>query len=346
MRLSQYSHGGGCGCKISPSTLKLLLQEQKCNLIKYDNLLVGIESNDDAAVYKISETQAIVNSLDFFPPLVDDPFLYGRIAACNAVSDIYAMGGNPIIAMAILGMPIEKINTDIISEILRGGESVCKELNIPLAGGHSIDLTEPIYGLSVTGIIDLCNLKRNNTACNGDAIILSKPIGIGIISTAIKNEIILNESDEYKDFFEVVTKINSIGSKIAKFKEVSSMTDVTGFSLLGHLHEMALGSNLTACINYHLIPIIKCAEKLAEDGKHTNGSKRNHSTYIKDILFNNLSEWKINLLFDPQTNGGLLLTCSQEIVGEIMTQFSMAGFSPSIIGYMKPYEDVYINVSE
>ena len=309
IKLTQFSHGAGCGCKIAPKVLDEILHN---NLgIEENKLLVGNSSRDDAAVYDLGNGTALISTTDFFMPIVDDPFEFGRIAAANAISDVYAMGGRPILALAVLGWPVEKIPASIARKVIEGGRSMCGEAGITLAGGHSIDSPEPIFGLAVNGIVQIENLKKNNTAKEGDHIFLTKPIGVGIFSTAMKRNL-LKEGDE-ELLINHLTKLNSIGEHLGKIKEVNALTDVTGFGLLGHLIEMAEGSGLSAEINYNAIPKLNGVEAYLKDRIVPDATYRNWNSYSSKVGFGkgvNVME-AFNLLPDPQTNGGLLISVSR-----------------------------------
>ncbi|MBD0333515.1 MAG: selenide, water dikinase SelD, partial [Chitinophagaceae bacterium] len=249
VRLTQFSKGGGCGCKIAPSVLQQIVQTQ--NNYPFSQLIVGNESNDDAAVYQINDETAIISTTDFFLPIVDDAYEFGRIAAANAISDVYAMGGTPLMAIAIFGWPVEKLSAELAQQVLQGGRDICREANIPLAGGHTIDSHDPIFGLSVTGIVALRNLKKNNTAQPGDILFLTKPLGTGILSTALKKGLL--QPEHYEQLIKQLTLLNKIGAELANFDSVHSMTDVTGFGLLGHLIEMAEASGVSVELHYNNI---------------------------------------------------------------------------------------------
>jgi len=312
IRLTQFSHGAGCGCKIAPAVLDQILHTE-IEQPKFEGLLVGNEGRDDAAVFDHGNGRAIISTTDFFMPIVDDPYDFGRIAAANAISDIYAMGGNPMMAIAILGWPIDKLGPEVAAKVLEGGRSVCKEAGIPLAGGHSIDCPEPVFGLAVTGDVATENLKENSKAESGNLLFLTKPLGIGILSTAQKNGS-LSEEDFYlgRDW---MVQLNSIGKEFGNLSGVKAMTDVTGFGLLGHLSEMADGSNLSATIEFDKIPVIKEAIGYLKAGSVPGGTKRNLASY-GDKIGELQSEKKSFLLADPQTSGGLLVAVAPESLEE------------------------------
>lgn len=325
IRLTQFSHGGGCGCKIAPAVLKDILSQSPL-MTGFPDLLVGTESSDDAAVYRLNDTQAIIATTDFFMPIVDDAFDFGRIAATNALSDIYAMGGKPLFALAIVGMPVNKLPLETIRNVLAGGEAVCKSANIPIGGGHSIDSEEPIYGLVGIGVVHPDRVKRNNQAQAGDVLILGKPLGVGILSAALKKNA-LSEAG-YRQLVETTTQLNSVGTALGEIPGVRAMTDVTGFALLGHLLEIARGSKLAAEIGFSGLPVLSEALSLAEAGYSTGAADRNWASYGHEIeLDPRLSEWQRMLLCDPQTSGGLLVACAKEVEKDVMAQFEKSGFT-------------------
>ncbi len=324
-RLTSLSHGGGCGCKIAPGVLSDIL---KSSLIRNlpAALLAGSDNNEDAAVYQINENQAIVATTDFFMPIVDDPFEFGRIAATNAISDIYAMGAQPLFALALLGMPINVLPLEVIQQVTAGGESVCNDAGIMIAGGHSIDTVEPIYGLVAIGVVDPKKLKRNNGAQAGDSIILSKPIGVGILSAALKKEI-LSEAG-YKEMIALTTKLNKPGVALSQLAGVHALTDVTGFGLAGHLLEMARGSRLKAQVDWDAIPVVKEAVEHVKADTFTGASTRNWAGYGNEIeLAANMALWQQNLLTDPQTSGGLLISCAPEHEEKVLSILNLDGFT-------------------
>jgi selenide,water dikinase len=315
-RLTSLSHGGGCGCKIAPGILSDILKASPIRNIPAA-LLAGSDNNEDAAVYQINENQAIVATTDFFMPIVDDPFEFGRIAATNAISDIYAMGAQPLFALALLGMPINVLPMEVIQQITAGGESVCHDAGIMIAGGHSIDTVEPIYGLVAIGIVDPKKLKRNSGAKAGDSIILSKPLGVGILSAALKKEQ-LSESG-YREMIALTTKLNKPGVELAQLEGVHALTDVTGFGLAGHLLELARGAKLEAKLDWNSIPVIEEAVQLVQNDIYTGASTRNWAGFGHEVkLAKNISLWQQNLLTDPQTSGGLLISCAPEAEAEVL----------------------------
>ena len=333
LRLTSLSHGGGCGCKIAPAILQQIISKSGNPLIP-KALLVGIETSDDAAVYQINETQAIVATTDFFMPIVDDPFDFGRIAATNAISDVYAMGGTPLFALALVGMPINTLPLDTIKKILDGGESICKAAGIPIAGGHTIDSVEPIYGLVAIGIVNPKNLKRNAGARVGDKLILGKPLGVGILSAALKKEKLSAEG--YAAMIASTTKLNTPGVKLGQMEKVSALTDVTGFGLAGHLLEICRGSRLGANIEFAKLPIMPGVMDLVKQGYVTGASGRNWSGYGDDIHFaTQFGDDERNLLTDPQTSGGLLVACDPSAVDAVLAVFKSEGFDDAaVIGEM------------
>jgi len=333
IKLTQYSHGGGCGCKIAPAVLHEMLAALP-RPPSYPNLLVGTESSDDAAVYKLNESQAIVVTTDFFMPIVDDARDFGRIAATNALSDVYAMGGTPILALAVVGMPINKLPLDTIREILAGGESVCLEAGIPVAGGHSIDAPEPIYGLVGVGVVHPDHLKRNDRAQAGDVLILGKPLGVGVLSAALKKGELSAEG--YRQMVDTATQLNRVGATLATMPAVHSMTDVTGFALLGHLLETCRGSKLGAEVDFKALPVLSVAMQLAEQGYSTGAADRNWASYGAEVdLPQGFSEWQRKLLCDPQTSGGLLVACAANEADKVLATFHEQGFAAAgVIGRM------------
>jgi selenide,water dikinase len=329
VRLTQFSHGGGCGCKIAPGVLEQILAKSAPGLIP-KQLLVGIETSDDAAVYQINERQAIVATTDFFMPIVDDPFDFGAIAATNAISDVYAMGGQPLFALALVGMPVNQIPLEVIRKILEGGESVCARAGIPIAGGHTIDSVEPIYGLVAIGLVDPRNLKRNAGARPGDKLVLGKPLGVGIHSAALKK----GKLDEagYKAMIAATTKLNTPGTRLGKLGAVHALTDVTGFGLLGHLLEIAKGSNAGARIDFKSVPLLPEALEFAREGILTGASARNWTGYGTRVkLGAGIGEAEKAVLTDPQTSGGLLVACKPSAVDEVLQIFRSEGFDRAAV---------------
>ena len=333
IRLTHLSHGGGCGCKIAPAVLEKILADTpfaKGLSSNFPNLLVGIESSDDAAVWQLNDTQAIVATTDFFMPIVDDPFEFGRIAATNAISDVYAMGGQPLFALALVGMPIDKLPHATIRAILAGGEAAARAAGIPIAGGHSIDSQEPIYGLVAIGVVDPRQIKKNNAGKHGDVLILSKGLGVGIYSAALKKDALPQAG--YQAMIASTTQLNTPGTELGRLDGVHAMTDVTGFGLLGHGLELARGSKLSARIEFARLPLLPGAAELAEAGFVTGASGRNWDSYGSGVaLFAGCAAWQQALLTDPQTSGGLLVACTPESVAEVLAVFQRHGFAQAAI---------------
>ena len=329
VKLTQFSHGGGCGCKIAPGVLEQILAKGAPGIIP-KQLLVGIETSDDAAVYQINERQAIVATTDFFMPIVDDPFDFGAIAATNAISDVYAMGGQPLFALALVGMPVNQIPLEVIRKILEGGESVCARAGIPIAGGHTIDSVEPIYGLVAIGLVDPRNLKRNAGAQPGDKLVLGKPIGVGIHSAALKKGKL--DDAGYKAMIAATTKLNTPGTKLGELAGVHALTDVTGFGLLGHLLEIAKGSRMGARLDWKSIPLLPGALEFAREGIATGASGRNWTGYGTRVkLGAGLGEPERAVLTDPQTSGGLLVACDPKTVDQVLAIFRDEGFERAAV---------------
>jgi selenide,water dikinase len=330
-RLTELAHGGGCGCKLAPSVLAEILKGASL-AAPVANLIVGTETSDDAAIYRISDEQAIVATTDFFMPIVDDPHDFGRIAACNALSDVFAMGGRPIFALAIVGMPIAKIGAATIRAILEGGNALCAEAGIPIAGGHSIDSIEPIYGLVAVGVVHPDKILRNSTARNGDVLILTKRLGIGVFSAALKKGL-LGETG-YAQMLASTTQLNSVGAELAAVPDVHAVTDVTGFGLLGHGLEMCRGSSLALRIDADAVPVFPAAVELIQRGVVTGASKRNWESYGHDVLLPaTFADWRRDLLCDPQTSGGLLIACAGSAVAEVLTLLEKRNYAyASVIG--------------
>ena len=338
-RLTSLAHGGGCGCKLAPSVLQQLLAGQP-DTARYAQLLVGTETGDDAAVWQIDDQHAIVATTDFFMPMVDDPGDFGRIAAANALSDVYAMGGKPILALAILGMPLGKLPIEQVRAILAGGAAICAEAGIPVAGGHSIDAPEPIYGLAVIGLCDPARIRRNTGARPGDALILTKGIGVGIYAAAFKQAAL--DPSGYAELIASTTLLNRVGHTLAQDAAVHAMTDVTGFGLLGHGLEMARGGGVGLHIEYERIPFLAQAVRLAQAGHVTGASARNWASYGTGVaLPPGLPDWQRGLLTDPQTSGGLLLACDAHRAEAIRDTIQAAGYPrASIIGEVVTGEPV------
>lgn len=330
IRLTSFSHGGGCGCKIAPGVLAEILKKSTGFPVP-PALMVGIETADDAAVYKLNDEQALIATTDFFMPIVDDPFDFGRIAATNAISDVYAMGGTPIMALALVGMPINQLPLDVIGKIIQGGESICAEAGIPIAGGHTIDSVEPIYGLVVLGLIHPSKVKRNSGAKVGDKLILGKPLGVGILSAALKKQV-LDEAG-YASMILNTTKLNKPGMALSNMSGVNAMTDVTGFGLLGHLLEICRGAGVGAQLAMSQIPLLPQVQLLAEAGCITGASARNWSAYGHDVQLDGITPVQQALLSDPQTSGGLLVSCDSAAVPEVLALFRNGDFlDAAVIG--------------
>jgi selenide,water dikinase len=345
VRLTQFSHGGGCGCKIAPKTLEEILHT---SIAMPDNkqLLVGNHSNDDAAVYDLGNGNALISTTDFFMPIVDDAFTFGKVAAANSISDVYAMGGKPLMAIAILGWPIEKIAPAIAQKVIEGGRAICTEAGIPLAGGHSIDSSEPIFGLAVTGILPIENLKRNNTAKAGDYLLLTKPVGVGILTTAEKRGLL---ADTHRGILhQQLTTLNSIGEQLGAIKGINAMTDVTGFGVLGHTMEMAEGSGLSATLEYNKIPLVEGLREYTAQRISPDATTRNWNGYSSKVRFEkgvNVLE-AFSVLPDPQTNGGLLISISPDAlatVQELLRANGLDNFTEPI-GKMTERSEVVISV--
>ena len=322
-RLTSLSHGGGCGCKIAPGVLSEILKNTH-GLPMPAALLVGIETADDAAVYQLTDDIALIATTDFFMPIVDDPFEFGRIAATNAISDVYAMGGTPIMALALVGMPISVLPLDVIGKILEGGASVCKAAGIPIAGGHTIDSVEPIYGLVAMGIVHPKKVKRNADAKAGDRLVLGKPIGVGILSAALKKEALGAEG--YAQMIATTTQLNTPGPDLAALPGVHAMTDITGFGLAGHVLEIARGAQLDIVIDMARVPLMHGVRELAAAGMVTGASGRNWEGYGAEVELIGINAVDQALLSDPQTSGGLLVTCDADSVNEVLAVFKRHGF--------------------
>ncbi|TAE56538.1 MAG: selenide, water dikinase SelD [Bacteroidetes bacterium] len=339
IRLTQYSHGAGCGCKISPSVLEsILFSEQK--ELPHPDLLVGNDTRDDAAVYDLGDGTAVISTTDFFMPIVDDAYDFGRIASVNAISDIYAMGGTPMMAIAILGWPVDKLPPSVAQRVMEGSRAVCREVGIPLAGGHSIDSPEPIFGLAVTGRVNVGNLKKNSTALAGNKLFLTKPLGVGILTTAQKKGILKEEHSLLAR--DTMVKLNKVGEIFARYAYVRAMTDVTGFGLLGHLSEMCEGSRVSAVIHSGEVPVLEPVAEYIAQGSLPGGTKRNFESYGHKI--NELSDYQRAILCDPQTSGGLLVA----VVGEYENEFAQLARSLGIdvqsFGYLTEREERLITV--
>lgn len=335
IKITDLSTGGGCGCKIEPAALHEMLQDVPHHL-DHEQLLVGIAHKDDAAVYKINDDLALVFTNDFFTPMVDDPYTYGQIAAANALSDVYAMGGEPIMANAIVGMPVNELPMKYMQQIMKGGVDICHAVGIPLSGGHSIDNPQPIYGLAVVGKINPKRIKANSSAKPGDIILMTKALGIGVISTGIKLGKL--DAETNSDFFEAITEVNTAGHWLGQQDKVHSMTDITGFGLAGHLVEMANGANLCMEIDVNAVPVLKNVHEFIEEGIVPTGAYRNLEAYDNQIVFEG-DDWSADdklVYADPQTNGGLLFTVDPSALSQIATDIVRQGFKrPIIIGEVK-----------
>lgn len=328
-RLTSLSHGGGCGCKIAPGVLTGLLRGTAMLPVP-EALLVGIETSDDAAVYRLNDSQALVATTDFFMPIVDDPLDFGRIAATNAISDVYAMGAKPIMALSLVGMPINTLSSDTIARILEGGAMACRDAGIPIAGGHTIDSVEAIYGLVAMGLVDPAHVKRNVGARPGDLLILGKPLGVGVMSAALKKEAL--DAEGYARMIAATTRLNTPGPDLARLPGVHAMTDVTGFGLAGHMLEMARGSNCELRLDWKAVPLLPGARALASDGFVTGASGRNWASYGDDVsLPGDFADVDRALLSDPQTSGGLLVSCAAQSVDEVLAIFRDHGFADAAV---------------
>ncbi|MFO7809158.1 selenide, water dikinase SelD [Guyparkeria sp.] len=328
IRLTQYSHGAGCGCKISPALLDDMLVSSLTPIQTDARLLVGNDSRDDAAVFDMGDGSAVISTTDFFMPIVDDPFTFGRIAATNAISDVYAMGGQPLLAIAILGWPIDKLGPEIAAAVIDGGRSACHEAGITLAGGHSIDAPEPIFGLAVTGRVELDRLKRNDTARAGDYLFLTKPLGVGVLTTAQKNGVLDAAHADLAP--QSMTRLNLIGRELAAIESVTAMTDVTGFGLGGHLLELARGSRLRAEIDVASLPLIEAVADYIAADQMPGGTGRNFASYGRDL--GAMSEFARAIVCDPQTSGGLLVSVRPEDFDTVVSLLSEARLHAAPIG--------------
>ena len=323
--LTEYAHAAGCGCKIAPAVLQEMLIASETESVSYPNLIVGNEGFEDAALLELPDGKVLISTTDFFSPIVDNAFDFGRIAAANAISDVYAMGGKPILALGILGWPVEKLPPSLAGKVMQGAKSICQKAGIPLAGGHSIDAPEPFFGLSVNGIAEKKSIKRNNTIQEGDVLLITKPIGVGILSTALKRKQ-LKETD-YAVFINHITQLNSVGEKMGRLEEVHALTDVTGFGLLGHLLEMIGETNLSIELHYNKIPVIESAKTYLAQRIIPDATYRNWNHYHQDVSFdNNVNIMEaFNLLPDPQTNGGLLIAADPDSLNTMKPIFEDYG---------------------
>lgn len=344
-KLTQYSHGGGCGCKIAPGVLEEILQSQFA-FPDNKNLLVGNHSKDDAAVYDLGNGTAVISTTDFFMPIVDDPFDFGRIASANAISDVYAMGGRPIMAIAVLGWPVNTIPAQVAKQVIEGSRAICLEAGIPLAGGHSIDAPEPIFGLAVTGLVDIKNLKQNNTAQEGDYLFLTKKLGAGVLATAQKRGLITDA--HFAQLVKQLTRLNSLGEKLGAIDGVHAMTDVTGFGLLGHLSEMAAGSGLSAQLHYAQVQQLDGLACYLSQKVVPGATARNWANIEAQVGITAGSNDPnlVNILNDPQTNGGLLVAVAPETVTEVQELFRVNGLADFVqpIGRMSSPGKLLIEV--
>jgi selenide, water dikinase len=343
IRLTTFSHGSGCGCKIAPAILEQILQSAGSGR-KFPQLVGGFETRDDAAVWKLNNEDLLLSTTDFFTPIVDNAYDFGRIAAANALSDIYAMGGRPLFALSILGFPVDKLPVEIASAILDGASAICEEADIPIAGGHSIDVPEPIFGLSVNGIVKVRHLKKNSTAKPGDLIFLTKPIGTGIISSALKR----NKADQetLAEAVKVMSTLNKIGERLAEFSEVTAMTDVTGFGLLGHLIEMCEGSNVSAVLNFSAVKIIPGADKFISQFVFPDNTYRNWNAYEKKV--SGITGPAFIPLCDPQTSGGLMFTVkkeSEKMITDLMIKEGLKDFIEPI-GKIIDADKIIVKIDE
>lgn len=331
IRLTQFSHGAGCGCKIAPAVLDTILKSDHPAAL-FPQLLVGNATKDDAAAYDLGNDQVLISTTDFFMPIVDDAFAFGKIAGANAISDVYAMGGQPILAIAILGWPVDKLSAELAQQVIEGARAVCAEAGIPLAGGHSIDSPEPIFGLAVNGLVYKEHLKQNNTAQEGDWLLLTKPLGVGILSTAQKKELLSN--DDQQVLLQQLMQLNKVGTALGKINGVHAMTDVTGFGLLGHLLEVAEGSGLSAELYYSKVPVIDAAKNYLAQRIVPDATYRNWNSYSSKTGFGtgvNVME-AFNILPDPQTNGGLLIAVAPDALEQVQTTLRENGLD----GFINP----------
>ncbi|MEW6707350.1 MAG: selenide, water dikinase SelD [Pseudomonadota bacterium] len=329
IRLTSFSHGGGCGCKIAPGVLSEILRNSAGGLLP-PQLMVGIETADDAAVYKLNDEQALIATTDFFMPIVDDPFDFGRIAATNAISDVYAMGGTPIMALALVAMPINQLPVEVIGRIIQGGQAVCRDAGIPIAGGHTIDSVEPIYGLVVMGLVHPSKVRRNADAKAGDLLILGKPLGVGVLSAALKKSRL--DQAGYARLIDTTTRLNRPGARLAELPGVHALTDITGFGLAGHTLELARGAGVTAVIDWPQVPLLQGVEAMAADGFVTGASGRNWAGYGAEVdLDPALGKTARDLLTDPQTSGGLLVSCARDAADAVLRIFREGGFEQAAV---------------
>lgn len=339
VKLTEYSHGAGCGCKIAPNVLESILKTTQ-KVMPHPNLLVGNSSKDDAAAFDLGNGTSVLSTTDFFMPIVNDPFTFGKIAATNALSDIYAMGGKPLMAISIFGWPIELLSEEVAREVIDGGRAVCEEAGIPLAGGHSIESPEPIFGLAATGLVENNRLKQNNQAQEGCEIFLTKPLGVGILATAEKQKKI--EEGDIDIAVETMCTLNKIGSEISKIEGVTALTDVTGFGLLGHLSEICEGSDISATIDYENVPVLPNVKKYVEMNCIPGGTRNNFISYGHRI--EKMTEEQKNILCDAQTSGGLLVVVKKDSVNEFLEVTKKAGLSLKSIGETHAKKEKLIKV--
>lgn len=343
IKLTQMSRGSGCGCKIAPAILEEILGA-KVQGNNFPNLLVGNEHKDDAAVLELPGGICLISTTDFFTPIVNNPYDYGRIAAANALSDVYAMGGKPILALAIMGFPVDKLSSDVARQIIAGAKEICKTANIPLAGGHTIDSPEPVFGLAVNGIVKKENIRKNSTAKEGDVLILTKPLGTGILAAAHKRGLI--KTADLERLIQVMTRLNVEGEKLGEISGVHAMTDVTGFGLLGHLIEMCEGSGLSANLVLNKIPVIEGVETYTKQFIVPDNTYRNWNSYEKKV--NGINGPEFMILCDPQTSGGLLISAHPDSVNEITEALNQFSFTENctVIGSMIPQSDSMIYIHQ
>jgi selenide,water dikinase len=334
IRLTSFSHGGGCGCKIAPGVLSEILRSSG-GLPMPPELLVGIETADDAAVYQLNDDQALIATTDFFMPIVDDPFDFGRIAATNAISDVYAMGGRPIMALALVAMPVNQLPLEVIGRVMEGGQAVCRAAGIPIAGGHTIDSVEPIYGLVVMGLAHPSKIRRNRDALAGDVLVLGKPLGVGVLSAALKKGQLAD--DGYARLIDTTTRLNTPGMALAALDGVHALTDVTGFGIAGHTLELARGAGLRAVLDWSALPLLPEVAALAGQGHVTGASRRNWEGYGAEVQLDaGLPAIAQALLTDPQTSGGLLVSCAPQAVDAVLRIFREQGFGEAaVVGRME-----------
>jgi selenide,water dikinase len=328
VRLTSLAHGGGCGCKLAPAVLQDIISRTPA-AAAFPNLLVGTETSDDAAVWRLNDRQALVATTDFFMPVVDDPFDFGRIAATNALSDVYAMGATPILALAIVGMPVAKLSPDTIGKILSGGAAVCAAAGIPIAGGHSIDSVEPIYGLVALGLVDPDRVLTNRAGREGDVLILTKALGVGVLSAAFKQDRL--DPAGYAALIATTTQLNTLGQHLPAFPGVHAVTDVTGFGLIGHALEMARGAGLTAEIVADAPRLLPGVEQLVQAGVRTGASGRNWESYGEAVDEARAPAWRRDLLTDPQTSGGLLIAVAPDAADELLALAKAHGFGQTAV---------------